>query len=80
MELDILGTVVNVQVVDDGYELSWGDSIANEWRETYPSLALALARVAVLAHCGANDWEIGFFSGVAEFTANASSFIRDEAR
>jgi hypothetical protein len=80
MELEIFDTVVNLLPVTDGYELFWGDGVANEWRETYPTLALALTRVAVLAHCGANDWEIGFFSGVNEFTANASSFIRNEVR
>jgi len=45
----------------DGFMLSWDDFVANDWRETcFPTLGAALARVALLAECGATNWARGF--------------------
>lgn len=62
------------------YELSWTDGVANDWKETYPLLSLALARFATLVACAENDWQKGFVSDNNEFVLNASLFLESEAR
>lgn len=63
---------VNVRIhknTDSTWTLSWDDGIANEWNETFPSLSIALARMAVLVHCGELDWEVGFSANPEKFTS-----------
>jgi len=67
-------------VSDDGsgtgpIRLSWHDGFINEWHEDYPTLALALARLAVLAHCGEDDWRTSFATGPDLFAERASQFL-----
>jgi hypothetical protein len=48
---DVFGVDVLIQPEPDGgggYVLRWSDQVVNVWAERYPTLALALARVAVL--------------------------------
>lgn len=54
---------VTVWTDDDGsttVRLYWTDGVANEWEETYGSLSSALARLAILAYCGEDDWQSSF--------------------
>lgn len=58
-----------------GFVLVWGDGVANAWDESYPSLSLVMARLAVLLRCGEEGWEAGFAHDPAEFIPLASSFL-----
>ena len=51
---------VQIIEIDNVFELTWGDMVANEWTETYDSLAAALSRVALLAECADANWAPGF--------------------
>lgn len=44
----------------EGYSLWWTDYVANDWLEWYPSLSVALARVAALLLCGEHERAVGF--------------------
>ena len=43
-------TEVFILLETDGFQVLWGDYIANAWEEKYVSLGTALARAAVLVH------------------------------
>lgn len=58
---------------EKAYAVYWNDYVANEWTEYFPTLAIALARVAVLAECVENGDVYGKNS--LEFTFDASRFI-----
>ena len=43
------GDWVGAEIVEtEGFELRWTDYVANDWSETYPSLALAVIRLGLL--------------------------------
>ena len=63
---------------DSGIRLTWTDGVAQEEVEEYPSLSLALARVAALAKCGESKWSAGFVQAdVAGFVPLAESFFSE---
>ena len=66
-----------IHPTDYGFVLQWTDGIAQEEREHYPSLALALARVAALAKCGEAKWGSGFLQDVEGFSVVAESFLAE---
>ena len=45
---------------DAHYTLVWTDFVANAWTETYEDLGAAIARIALLAEAGAQDWAPSF--------------------
>ena len=55
------------------YAVYWNDYMVNEWTEYFPTLAIALARVAVLAECVENG-DV-YASSSLDFTFSASRFI-----
>ena len=62
------------------YRLTWTDYVVNTWTEHYDSLAMALARVAVLAHCIQNeDSMLGYKTGSDyDFAYKATLFLDSE--
>ena len=63
---------IEVHEVREGWRLTCGDFVANEWSEVYPSLALAMLRVANLVACG----EVGLFaSNCGEFARVGEEFL-----
>lgn len=57
----------------------WSDGVANEWEETYPSLAHALGRLALLQFCQQKNWEIGFTNDPEIFTEHLQQFFTQES-
>jgi len=68
-------TYVKMGRHQDGYVLWWSDGVANDWTEFYPSLSLALARLATLAAAAESDWQAGFTSGPADFAREAKKLF-----
>jgi hypothetical protein len=58
---------------EKAYTVHWNDYVVNEWTEYFPTLAIALARVAVLAECVEHDKT--YASNALEFTFDASRFV-----
>ena len=58
---------------EKAYAVYWNDYVANEWTEYFPTLAIALARVAVLAEAIERDET--YATNSLEFTFGASKFI-----
>lgn len=56
------------------------DFVANAWDETFPTLSLALARLAVLAKCAEDNWDTGFINDGDEpgFVDAAKTFLRGQ--
>lgn len=54
------------------------DYVINEWTEVYDTLAVALARVAVLAECVESDDTLSFIRGDVGFANTARKFIESE--
>ena len=73
------GNVCQITVSSDadGYSVEWHDFIANDWVERFDSLAVALARVAALVHCGSSDWASGFATDAQAFSVVADSFLTE---
>jgi hypothetical protein len=65
--------VVSQGADDSGY-LWWTDFVANEWLEHYPTVSLAIARLALLQECGESAWEKGFTHTPREFVNEYSKF------
>lgn len=60
---------------DGKYSLWWTDFVANEYTETYDSLPVALAGLAVLLACGESGWEKMFKHTNEDFSVLAQDFI-----
>jgi hypothetical protein len=60
---------------DGKYSLWWTDFVANDYTETYDSLPVALAGLAVLLACGDSDWERFFKHDNQDFSVLAQDFI-----
>lgn len=63
------------QGADDSGFLWWTDFVANEWLEHYPSVSLAIARLALLQACYESAWEKGFAQTPTEFMNEYSKFL-----
>jgi hypothetical protein len=48
------------KLAEDRFQLRWTDGVINTWIEDYPTLSVALARLAVLVACGESGWEANF--------------------
>ena len=66
---------VEIHENDGKYSLWWTDFVANDITETYDSLPIALARLAVLLACGESDWERFFKDDNEDFGVLAQDFI-----
>ena len=66
---------VELHETDGKYSLWWTDFVANEYTETYDSLPVTLARLAVLLACGDSDWERFFKHDNKDFIVLAQDFI-----
>ena len=60
---------------DGKYSLWWTDFVANDYTETYDSLPIALAVLAVLLACGDSNWERFFKHDNQDFSVLAQDFI-----
>ena len=58
--------VVSQGADNSGY-LWWTDFVANEWLEHYPTVSLAIARLALLQACGESEWDKAFKQTPKEF-------------
>ena len=56
-----------------GFWLMWGDGVANQWVEHFDTIALALARLAVLEHSVESGK--GFADSAKEFAVKANDFF-----
>lgn len=70
---DDVKAVVSQGADDSGY-LWWTDFVANEWLEHYPTVSLAIARLALLQACYESAWEKGFTQNPKEFVNEYSKF------
>jgi hypothetical protein len=66
---------VEVYELAEGWRVTCSDYVANEWTEVYPSLALAMLRVANLVACIDADTNGLFFSDSAEFVSVGAEFL-----
>jgi hypothetical protein len=66
---------IEVCEVAEGWRVTCSDYVANEWSEVYPSLALALLRVANLVACIDADSDGLFASDSAEFVLVGTKFL-----
>ena len=62
------------QGADDSGYLWWTDFVANDWLEHYPTVSLAIARLALLQACGESAWEKGFTQTPTEFVQQYEKF------
>jgi hypothetical protein len=69
---------ITIEKIDAAFKLRWTDYVVNEWEEVYPTLSVALARAAALVACGETDWESSFCHAPAEFSVNATEFLKQE--
>lgn len=69
---------VEVFEVAEGWRVTCSDYVANEWSEVYPSLSLALLRVANLVACIDADSNGLFASDSAEFVSVGAEFLRGQ--
>ena len=60
------------------YSLVWGDYFANQYREEFECLAVAMIRLAVLMACRQNSWVNGFATHGDEFDSDANKFIASQ--
>lgn len=67
--------VVVSQGQDDSGYLWWTDFVANEWCEHYPTVSLAIARLALLQACGESAWEKGFTHTPKGFVVAFNKFM-----
>jgi hypothetical protein len=66
---------VTITKTKDGFTLTCNDGVANEWKETFPSLSVALCRAAALAICQESDWSGLFTEDEAGFTFRAEPWL-----
>lgn len=69
---------IEVDDTGDGFSVTAGDYVANEWVEVYPALSLALLRVAVLVKCGEHDFEKLFTNTPDVFARVGDVFLNAE--
>lgn len=65
---------------DTAFRLLWTDYIANTWAEYYPTLAIALMRVAMLSKCVESDGDLSFAFDQMTFEHHAENFIGKEVQ
>jgi len=66
---------VNVRVGADGRGfIWWTDFVANDCFEVFPTLAMALGRLALMVACSADDWSRMFAGDSAEFATAWAEF------
>lgn len=78
-----LGITAEAQVItfSDGstnVALRWSDGLANTWEETFGSLSSAMARLAILAYCGEDEWNTEFVSDGLEFVQSFDNWAYRE--
>jgi hypothetical protein len=64
----------------EGFTVTCGDYVANEWIETFSTLSLALLRVATVIKCGEVDWAVGCATDPIEFSIVGESFLNSQVR
>jgi hypothetical protein len=60
--------------VGNTFALEWTDGI-NRWKEEFPTLSVALLRLAALMECRQSDWHRGFSQQPTEFAVEAWQFL-----
>jgi len=69
---------ITVEKLDNAYQINWTDFVANDWSETYATLSIAMARVAVLVSAFEMNFEYGFTNDADTFGVHAELFIATE--
>lgn len=62
---------------DNVFRLRWTDYVVNTWTEFYPTLAIALARVALLSQCVDESEAELFAEDSTTFTYTATKFLTE---
>lgn len=62
---------------DGAWLVEWSDGVANEWREEYGHLSVALLRLGNLAACGESDWGKYLTKDEGEFAYAADLFLQE---
>lgn len=70
--------VYRVVEIDGTYLLWWSDGVANDWEERYPTMALAMLRLAVLCQCAIESDRQFFAHQFAEFSVIGQDFLHQE--
>lgn len=65
---------------DTAFRLMWTDYVVNTWTEYYPTLAIALMRVAMLSKCVESDGNLSFAFDQMTFENHAEKFIGKEVQ
>lgn len=73
--VDLVGGFAIVTPNEEGAELWWTDGIANEWREQFSTVALAVLRLASLFKCSESDWVDGFAVELDQFEKLGGEFL-----
>jgi len=67
---------LHLTVHSDG-RLVWGDGVTGRWCEKFPSVAIAVARVAALLNCKDSNWALGFADGAPDFAEKTADFFKE---
>lgn len=73
--VDLVDGFAIVSPNEQGAELWWTDGIANEWREQFSTVALAVLRLASLFQCAGSNWTCGFSVEPQEFERLGDEFF-----
>lgn len=73
--VDLVDGFAIVTPNEQGAELWWTDGIANEWREQFSTVALAVLRLASLFQCAGSNWTCGFSVEPQEFERLGDEFF-----
>jgi len=68
-------TGVSIYEHDGKFILRWTDFVANEWAEEFPTMSVALLRLATLIACGESGWRNGFQQEPDGFTNLGKDFL-----
>ena len=72
---EVGGAVARIDDLGMSAQLWWTDGIANEWTEEFPTVALAVLRLASLFKCSESDWVDGLAVESEEFERLGDEFF-----
>ena len=72
---EVGGAVARIDDLGMSAQLWWTDGVANEWTEEFPTVALAVLRLASLFQCAGSNWTCGFSVEPQEFERLGDEFF-----
>lgn len=72
---EVGGAAARIEDLGLSAKLWWSDGIANEWTEEYPTVSLAVLRLASLFKCGESNWHDGFALESEQFEQVGEEFF-----